>query len=101
MSKLFTIVGSFIKSKRVGLNLSQKELGLLLEPQVTTQFISNIERGATPLPSVHVIKLCRALQIQEEELVLTMVQEYAEKLSHDVGIQNPCKELPQSIKTNL
>lgn len=86
MSKKTSFLGSFIKTKRTELGLSQKALGSLLEPPVTTQFISNIERGATPLPAVHIQKLCQHLKIKEEDLILVMEKQYAEKLSHRVGL---------------
>jgi transcriptional regulator with XRE-family HTH domain len=75
------IVGTFIKSKRAKLGLSQKALGQLFEPAVTTQFISNLERGVTPLPTNHVPKLAKALQISEAELMALLEKEYAAKLS--------------------
>lgn len=84
--KKAAIVGSYIKLKRTEAGLSQKALGMTFEPPVTTQFISNIERGATPLPAVHISKICQVLKVREEELVSLMEREYASKLTHKVGI---------------
>ena len=39
------LVGAFIRQRREALGLSQRALGLLFSPPVTTQFISNVERG--------------------------------------------------------
>ncbi|MCM0605217.1 MAG: helix-turn-helix transcriptional regulator [Xanthomonadaceae bacterium] len=86
MIKKSSVLGSFIKTKRTELGLSQKMLGSLLDPQVTTQFISNIERGATPLPAVHIAKICSNLKIREEDLIFVMEKEYADKLNLIVGL---------------
>lgn len=83
------LVGVFIRSKREALGLSQRALGLLFEPAVTTQFISNIERGVTPLPPVHIATLVRALQVPENELIQVMEREYAAKISQRVGRNEP------------
>lgn len=79
------IVGQFIRNRRESVGLSQRALGQLFEPPVTTQFISNIERGVTPLPPVHIATLTRALKITEEELLILLEKEYAAKISNRVG----------------
>jgi transcriptional regulator with XRE-family HTH domain len=78
-------VGTFIREKREAVKLSQRSLGQLFDPPVTTQFISNIERGVTPLPPVHVSTLVRALKIQESDLLQVMEQEYSAKISNRLG----------------
>jgi len=85
-------VGEFIRKKRENLGLSQKSLGLLFKPPVTTQFISNIERGVTPLPPHHISVLARCLQISEMELKFLLEQEYAMKLSGRLGISDEDSE---------
>ncbi len=79
------LVGSLIRSRRESLGLSQRALGQLFTPAVTTQFISNIERGVTPLPPVHVATLARALQMPEAEITALMEREYTFKLSERLG----------------
>jgi transcriptional regulator with XRE-family HTH domain len=79
------IVGLFIREKRETLGLSQRALGQLFEPSVTTQFISNIERGVTPLPPVHVATLVKALQLSEADLLAALEREYSAKISQRVG----------------
>lgn len=79
------IVGQFIRSRRESLNLSQRSLGQLFQPPVTTQFISNVERGVTPLPPTHVATLASALQVPEEVLLEVLEKEYAQKLSDKLG----------------
>lgn len=87
------IVGSFIKSRRSRLGLSQKALGQLFDPVVTTQFISNLERGVTPLPPNHVPKLATALQIPEPELMALLEKEYAAKLSGKLSKSDSGREV--------
>ncbi len=79
------LVGSFIRQRREALGLSQRALGLLFTPPVTTQFISNIERGVTPLPPAHVPTLTKALMVSEEELMGLLEREYTAKLSGRLG----------------
>src|SRR6478609_9296856 len=85
-SKQPKLVGNFIKSRRTSLNLSQRALGLLFDPPVTTQFISNVERGVTPLPPAHVPTLTKALQVSESEMMGLLEKEYTMKLSGRLGI---------------
>lgn len=79
-------VGPFIRQRREALSLSQRSLGLMFEPPVTTQFISNVERGVTPLPPGHVPTLARALQVSEQELMAHLEKEYSAKLSGKLGL---------------
>ena len=84
-TKLPRLVGNYIRSKRESLGLSQRALGLLFTPPVTTQFISNVERGVTPLPPAHIATLCQALKIPDSELMGLLEREYAVKLSERLG----------------
>jgi transcriptional regulator with XRE-family HTH domain len=84
-SKRPRVVGQFIRSRRESLKLSQRSLGQLFDPPVTTQFVSNVERGVTPLPPNHVGTIARALQITESELLGVMEQEYRAKISGKIG----------------
>lgn len=83
------LVGQFVRQRREALGLSQRALGQLFDPPVTTQFISNVERGVTPLPPAHVPTLVRALLVPEQELLLLLEREYAAKLSGRVGKSSP------------
>ncbi len=78
-------VGEFIKKHRQNLKLSQKELGEKFAPSVTTQFISNIERGVTPLPLGHVATLAKAISVDESEIRLLLERDYALKLAGRLG----------------
>lgn len=75
------LIGKFIRERREALNLSQRGLGQLFTPPVTTQFISNVERGVTPLPPAHVPVLAQALQVQVQKLMNLLEAEYVAKLS--------------------
>ena len=83
--KLPRLVGNFIRQKREAMNLSQRALGLLFTPPVTTQFISNVERGVTPLPPAHIPTLCNALKVSESEVMSLLEREYVVKLSERLG----------------
>ncbi len=84
-AKMSGVVGAFIRKRREVLNLSQRSLGQLFQPPVTTQFISNVERGVTPLPPSHIGTVAKALQIAEAELVAVLEREYAVKLNGRIG----------------
>ncbi|MGZ3687865.1 MAG: helix-turn-helix domain-containing protein [Bdellovibrionota bacterium] len=79
------IVGGFIRKRRESQGISQRALGLLFDPPVTTQFISNVERGVTPLPPAHVPTLARAFQIPDTEILALLEREYTQKLSERLG----------------
>ncbi len=79
------LVGNFIRQRRENLGLSQRALGLLFDPAVTTQFISNVERGVTPLPPAHVPTLTKALLVSETEFLALLEREYTLKLSGRIG----------------
>jgi transcriptional regulator with XRE-family HTH domain len=83
--KLPKLVGNFIKQRRQALNMSQRTLGQMLNPPVTTQFISNLERGVTPLPVSHIPALAKVLQINDHELTTLLEKEYALKISKRIG----------------
>lgn len=78
-------LGDFMRKRREELNLSQRALGLLFTPPVTTQFISNIERGVTPLPPHHIPTLAKALQAHEADVVSVLEREYALRLQTKLG----------------
>ncbi|OFZ54928.1 MAG: hypothetical protein A2428_00565 [Bdellovibrionales bacterium RIFOXYC1_FULL_54_43] len=79
------LVGEFIRKRRSALGLSQRALGMLFNPPVTTQFISNVERGVTPLPPVHIPTLSKALAIGDAELTTLLEREFTMKLSGRLG----------------
>jgi len=83
--KAIKLVGHFIRQRREALGLSQRALGLLFSPPVTTQFISNVERGVTPLPPIHIPVLIKALLVSEQELLSLLEREYTLKLTGRVG----------------
>ena len=92
-----SIVGQFIKERREKLGISQKSLGQSLTPPVTTQFVSNVERGITPLPPIHVEAMARALQIDCAHLVLLIEREFAQRLSQRSGVPYSSKQMELKV----
>jgi transcriptional regulator with XRE-family HTH domain len=82
-----SLVGHFLRQRREALGLSQRALGQKFSPPVTTQFISNVERGVTPLPPGHIPTLSRELKLPEAELLSVLEREYMMKLSDKLGAQ--------------
>ena len=78
-------VGQFIRSQREAFGISQRKLSLIFNPPVTTQFISNIERGVTPLPPTHVKVLADALRVPEARLLDLLRKDYEAKLNLRTG----------------
>ena len=95
------LVGGFIRKRRESLSLSQRALGQLFKPPVTTQFISNVERGVTPLPPSHVPTLAAALKVSEDELMNLLEREYAAKLSGRLGRAAQAPQTSGDGKTQL
>ena len=85
LNKKVRLVGDFIRKRREALKMSQRALGLLFDPPVTTQFISNVERGVTPLPPSHIPILAKALTVSPSEITVLLEKEYALKLSGRLG----------------
>ncbi|MBL7717182.1 MAG: helix-turn-helix transcriptional regulator [Bdellovibrionales bacterium] len=105
-NKRLKIVGQFIRSGREKVGISQRELGLKLNPAVTTQFISNVERGITPLPVDHVAAVARALELSESDLYAVMEREYAFKItggrsvsSNTVDPTSPVGQIVDAVAT--
>ena len=80
-----SLIGRFLREKREAVGLSQRALGQRFNPPVTTQFISNVERGVTPLPAGHIPTLSRELRLPEAELLGVLERDYVQKLSDKVG----------------
>ena len=85
LNKKIKLVGEFIRKRREALKMSQRSLGLMFDPPVTTQFISNVERGVTPLPPTHIPVLAKALTVSPSEITVLLEKEYAMKLSGRLG----------------
>ena len=92
------LVGNYIRSRREALGLSQRALGLLFTPPVTTQFISNVERGVTPLPPAHVPTLAKALSVSDSEMMNLLEKEYSLKLNERLGRPEAPLNGPESIE---
>ena len=73
--------GSYIKSKRIEKNYSQKELAELLF--VTEGAISKWERGISYPDITMISDICRALDISEHELVTASTDTETRKMKHE------------------
>ena len=69
-------IGQFIREKRLEAGLSQRALGKAFDCEVTTQFISNVERGVCPMPVYKIPELARVLKCDPNEIVAVMCEEY-------------------------
>jgi len=84
-NKKLRLVGDFIRKRREALRMSQRALGQLFEPPVSTQFVSNVERGVTPLPPIHVPVLAKVLGVSDAEIMALLEREYSMKLTGRLG----------------
>ena len=73
--------GSFIKSKRIEKNYSQKELAELL--YVTEWAVSKWERGLSYPDITMISDICSALDISEHELVTASTDTETRKMKHE------------------
>ena len=101
LNKKVRLVGDFIRKRREALKMSQRALGLLFDPPVTTQFISNVERGVTPLPPTHIPVLAKALTVSPSEITVLLEKEYALKLSGRLGNSEMAGDDHMEIWPNL
>jgi transcriptional regulator with XRE-family HTH domain len=96
-----SLIGRFLREKREAVGLSQRALGQKFNPPVTTQFISNVERGVTPLPPGHIPTLSRELRLPESELLGVLERDYLLKISDKVGhpelADMAARPLPRSL----
>ena len=73
--------GSFIKSKRIEKNYSQKTLAELLF--VTEGAVSKWERGASYPDITLIADICRVLDISEHEFITATTDTSTRKLQHE------------------
>jgi transcriptional regulator with XRE-family HTH domain len=99
--KSATLVGNFLRQRREAAGLSQRALGQRFNPPVTTQFISNVERGVTPLPPGHIPTLSRELNLSEAELLTVLEREYLMKLSDKLGATHAAESAGHSALEEL
>ena len=70
--------GKIIKEKRAELKLSQEDITSFLKFS-SPQYISNIERGVSPLPAKHVKKISNLLQIPSQLLENAAIEDLSDK----------------------
>ena len=73
--------GSFIKTKRMEKNYSQKDLAELLF--VTEGAVSKWERGVSYPDITLISEICRVLDISEHELITASVDTDTRKMKHE------------------
>jgi transcriptional regulator with XRE-family HTH domain len=94
------LIGTYIRQKREILGLSQRELGQRLTPPVTTQFISNMERGVTPLPAVHIHAIAQALGVPENEITQIMEKEFLLRITEKTRTSaGPSEPIPSQVNS--
>lgn len=88
--KLFKIkgekqtLGTYIRSRRVEVGLTQEELGRMLG-HANGQAISNYEAGRASVPRAHYAALAKALKLKADVLITKDVAEYEDELRRVVG----------------
>ena len=80
MSETNSVIGIFLKNKRIENNLTQKDIANMFD-LTSTQFISNWERGISLPPASYLPKLCKALNIEPKELIKLIRQKTDNELN--------------------
>ena len=73
--------GSFIKSKRIEKNYSQKDLAEML--LVTEGAVSKWERGVSYPDITFISDICRVLDISEHELITASIDTETRRMKHE------------------
>lgn len=73
------LLGKFLKKLRVKNKLSQKELATRLGLK-TSQFISNIERGVSQIPSTKIREFANVLNFEADDLANMLSESYKNKI---------------------
>lgn len=71
--------GHIIRNARLKLGLSQKSVANELGYD-SAQFVSNIERGVSDVPPVHIPKLVNLLKIDKKKVYKLLEKEYSQKI---------------------
>lgn len=80
MKKQFPSIAKLVKDKRKQLKISQYSVSFELGFQARGQFISNLERGLCSIPKKDIAKLSEILQIERDEIINAMIEDYALEL---------------------
>jgi len=73
-----TITGKLIKQKRIDRGFTQSYLSVLLG--MSSQHLSNVERGVSGLPVKYISNVCKSLKIKKSELKNTLIADYVQSL---------------------
>ena len=78
MKKQFKTIARLVKSRRIEVSLSQKELSERLNlGKAGHQFISNVERGMCGIPAKNINDASIALRYPKEKIIEAMVMDEA------------------------
>lgn len=80
---VYQSINDFVKSKRIEKNKTQADVSKALGLD-TTQFVSNIERGLTNIPTSRYKQLAEFLGFDVNKLIEMNVQEYRRALAVEV-----------------
>ncbi len=86
MQELFKVMGKFLQSKRLEMNLSQGEVADKLGYS-SPQFISNIERGLCAPPLKKLKQLISLYDLNGEEVVVMILGEHERHLRRTLGLR--------------
>jgi transcriptional regulator with XRE-family HTH domain len=80
------LTGSFIRTRRIELGLTQKQLSQKLNWRINnTQYVSNCERGLNPFPVKRVYMLSLALQVSPEIIIGKMLEDYSNSIRKELN----------------
>jgi transcriptional regulator with XRE-family HTH domain len=82
-----TRTGYMIRKRRMDLNLNQFEVSKELK-LTTSQFISNLERGHSPLPAKMIPALSRILKLNVNTLIKLHIADYEIKLRRNIKLRS-------------
>jgi transcriptional regulator with XRE-family HTH domain len=77
-------LGDFIKNSREKAGLSQVDIADALGLS-SAQYISNIERGVSPLAKKLIVKLAKTLKVDPEKIVDVILSELKDKYLRELG----------------
>ena len=91
--KRIGFAGDYIRRGRERLGYSQRGLAKAFSPELSNQFISNVERGHTPIPPRLISYLVDLLELDADVLFGLIEREFALNLRHQSGIELPLPPL--------
>lgn len=75
-------LGRIIKKHRENLGMSQEDVALTIGTSIS--FISNIEKGGSNMPLVHLKKVCWLLEIHKDTAMRALLSQYRDKIKRSL-----------------